>query len=136
MDKQSIFRELPMLDVQHLSMKFTTKKRGRTSTVKAVDDVSFSIYKGETFGLVGESGCGKTTTGRSIIRLYNYQEGDVTFDGRSISGKLTKELRRYITDNIANELQSPLRLPHVLWHRTGFRLCKGKGSLRSPHQPT
>lgn len=108
MDKQSIFRELPMLDVQHLSMKFTTKKRGRTSTVKAVDDVSFSIYKGETFGLVGESGCGKTTTGRSIIRLYNYQEGDVTFDGRSISGKLTKELRRYITDNIAMIFQDPI----------------------------
>jgi len=60
-----------LLRVENLSMYFTTKKRGIKDTVKAVDDVSFEVYKGETFGLVGESGCGKTTTGRAIIRLYD-----------------------------------------------------------------
>ena len=52
--------------------------------LKAVDDVSFEIHKGETFGLVGESGCGKTTTGRSIIKLYNITSGNVYFKGRRI----------------------------------------------------
>ena len=52
---------------------------------KAVDDVSFDIYKGEVFGLVGESGCGKTTTGRSIIRLYNITSGNVYFKGKRVA---------------------------------------------------
>lgn len=55
------------------------------SELKAVDDVSFSVRKGEVFGLVGESGCGKTTTGRSIIRLYNITSGNVIFDGTRIA---------------------------------------------------
>ena len=50
----------------------------------AVDDVNFEIYKGEVFGLVGESGCGKTTTGRTIIRLYDATGGSVYFDGKRI----------------------------------------------------
>ena len=74
-----------ILDVDHLSMHFTTKKRGKTSVVKAVDDVSFYVERGETFGLVGESGCGKTTTGRTIIRLYDPTSGTVSFDGKEIS---------------------------------------------------
>lgn len=49
--------------------------------VKAVNDISFDIYRGETFGLVGESGCGKSTTGRTIIRLYDATAGEVLFDG-------------------------------------------------------
>ena len=53
--------------------------------LKAVDDVSFEIRKGETFGLVGESGCGKTTTGRSIIKLYDITSGNVIFNGQRIS---------------------------------------------------
>ena len=55
-----------LLKVEHLEQYFKLGKR----TLRAVDDVNFEIYKGEVFGLVGESGCGKTTTGRSIIRLY------------------------------------------------------------------
>ena len=58
-------------------MYFTTKNKGKKSTVKAVDDVSFYVKRGETFGLVGESGCGKTTTGRTIIRLYDPTGGTV-----------------------------------------------------------
>ena len=53
--------------------------------VKAVDDVSFSIYKGEVFGLVGESGCGKTTTGRSIIKIYDITSGNVYLEGKRVA---------------------------------------------------
>ena len=97
-----------ILDVDHLSMHFTTKKRGKTSVVKAVDDVSFYVERGETFGLVGESGCGKTPTGRTIIRLYDPTSGTVSFDGKEISGKMDKSLRKYITDNIAMIFQDPI----------------------------
>ena len=69
-----------LLKVEHLCQYF---KAGQFVT-KAVDDVSFDIKKGEVFGLVGESGCGKTTTGRSIIKLYNITSGDVTFKGTRI----------------------------------------------------
>lgn len=69
-----------LLSVEHLEQYF---KMGK-GYLKAVDDVSFDIYKGEVFGLVGESGCGKTTTGRSIIRLYNITGGTVKFDGQHI----------------------------------------------------
>ncbi len=98
----------PLLEVKGLSMYFTTKKRGKISTVKAVDDVSFDIWKGETFGMVGESGCGKTTCGRTIIRLYDPTGGDIIYDGQSIAGKMKPELRRYITDNIAMIFQDPI----------------------------
>lgn len=70
-----------LLKVDHLEQYF---KMGK-GYLKAVDDVSFEIYKGEVFGLVGESGCGKTTTGRSIIRLYDITGGSVYFDGVRIA---------------------------------------------------
>lgn len=69
-----------LLSVQHLQQYF---KMGRKQ-LKAVDDVNFDIYKGEVFGLVGESGCGKTTTGRSIIRLYDITGGSVYFEGQRV----------------------------------------------------
>lgn len=71
----------PLLKVEHLCQYF---KAGNFVT-KAVDDVSFDIKKGEVFGLVGESGCGKTTTGRSIIKLYNITSGNIIFKGQRIA---------------------------------------------------
>lgn len=71
----------PLLRVDHLCQYF----RAGNFVTKAVDDVSFDIRKGEVFGLVGESGCGKTTTGRSIIKLYNITSGNIYFKGMRIA---------------------------------------------------
>ncbi len=79
-----------LLKVDHLEQYF---KMGR-GYLKAVDDVSFDIYKGEVFGLVGESGCGKTTTGRSIIRLYDITGGSVYFDGIRIAAGINEYKRK------------------------------------------
>lgn len=79
-----------LLRVEHLSQHF---KIGG-NVLKAVNDVSFDIKKGEVFGLVGESGCGKTTTGRTIIKLYNATDGNVFFKGeRIVAGTLTYKNR-------------------------------------------
>ncbi|WP_044932004.1 ABC transporter ATP-binding protein [Oribacterium sp. NK2B42] len=71
-----------LLEVSHLKQHFPVA--GSNKFVKAVDDVSFFIKKGETFGLVGESGCGKTTTGRSILRLTEPTSGKIVYDGKVI----------------------------------------------------
>ena len=71
----------------------------KIADVKAVDDVSFFIRKGETLGLVGESGCGKTTTGRCILQLYKPTEGDIIFEGEDLNaldGRAMSEMRRKV----------------------------------------
>ena len=73
-----------ILSVKHLKQYFRFG-RGEYKYTKAVHDVSFDVYKGEVFGLVGESGCGKTTTGRSIIKLYKITSGDIWFKGVRIA---------------------------------------------------
>ncbi len=97
-----------ILEVEHLCQTFTSGRGSRRVTVRAMDDVSFFVREAETFGLVGESGCGKTTTGRTIIRLYNPTAGTVRFDGREISGKMTRALSRYLSENIAMIFQDPI----------------------------
>lgn len=82
-----------LLKVEHLEQYF---KMGK-NILKAVDDVSFEIYKGEVLGLVGESGCGKTTTGRSIIRLYDITGGSIYFDGERIAAG-TRPYKQAIKD--------------------------------------
>lgn len=87
-----------LLEVNGLKKYFPIKTGIFSKTighVKAVDDVSFKIKKGETLGLVGESGCGKTTVGRSILRLIEPTGGEVIFDGKNITDMPHKELKEY-----------------------------------------
>ena len=71
-----------LIEIEHLKQYFATRgSTGRKQWVQAVDDVSFFIYKGETLGLVGESGCGKTTVGRTMLRLYEPTDGRIIYDG-------------------------------------------------------
>ncbi|MBR4630864.1 MAG: ABC transporter ATP-binding protein [Treponema sp.] len=85
-----------LLEIEHLKQYFPVA--GTKKIVHAVDDVSFFIKKGETFGLVGESGCGKTTTGRSILRLTEPTAGKITFDGNVIfdsEKNIKADMRQY-----------------------------------------
>ncbi|MBV6477760.1 MAG: Oligopeptide transport ATP-binding protein OppF [Ignavibacteria bacterium] len=87
-----------LVEVNGLKKYFPIKKGVFSKTignVKAVDDVTFKIKKGETLGLVGESGCGKTTVGRTILRLIEPTAGEVIFDGKNITKMDTKELKQY-----------------------------------------
>ncbi len=84
-----------ILEVEHLKQYFPIRTGlFGTTPLKAVDDVSFAIKPGETLGLVGESGCGKTTVGRSIMRLYEPTAGTVKFDGEVITKKNIKAMRK------------------------------------------
>ncbi len=94
----------PILEVKHLCKYFSSKN----AVMKAVDDVNFQVFKGETFGLVGESGCGKTTTGRTIIRLYKPTSGEVWFNGARIDGQLNKEETRAVTSKMQMIFQDPV----------------------------
>jgi oligopeptide/dipeptide ABC transporter ATP-binding protein len=85
----------PLFQVKQLSKQFAV---GKDRLLKAIDDVSFEIYPGETLGLVGESGCGKSTTGRSLLRLDEPTSGQVLFEGEDLyafSPKKLKVFRRY-----------------------------------------
>lgn len=97
-----------ILEIKNLSVHFQSGKRRKKALVKAVDDVSFDVYESETFGLVGESGCGKTTTGWTVIRLYNPTSGSILFQGRDITGRMNRELRKYLTSNISMIFQDPV----------------------------
>ncbi len=91
-----LFTAPPILRVEHLRTWFPVRKTfwGKPLTyVKALDDVTFDVYPGETLGLVGESGCGKTTLGRTILRLIDATEGKVTFDNRDILALSELEMR-------------------------------------------
>ena len=97
MDQQAKRTE-PLLKVEHLKKYFPVKNaRLLDRTVRqvyAVDDVSFDVYPGETFSLVGESGCGKTTIGKTVLRLHEATDGKVLFDGKDILAMDKEELRK------------------------------------------
>ena len=93
-----------MLEVDHIRVEFGKKRH----PFVAVDDVSFTIYKGETFGLVGESGSGKTTIGRAIIRANPLAAGEIRLDGQRISGKLTPAEDRQVTRDVQMIFQDPM----------------------------
>lgn len=80
-----------LVEVKHLQQYFPAGGMGKNKQyVQAVDDVSFAIRKGETLGLVGESGCGKTTTGRTLLRLYEPTDGTIIYDGKVLFDKKEK----------------------------------------------
>ncbi|KOF10259.1 peptide ABC transporter substrate-binding protein [Planococcus glaciei] len=123
---------MALLEVQNLKQHFTTKKgfMGEKTVIKAVDGVSLSIEEGKTLGVVGESGCGKSSLGRSILRLVEPTEGSVKFNGQEIVGmspRGVKELRKemqivfqdpYASLNPRNTVRKILEAP-LLIHGTG-----------------
>ena len=97
-----------LLEVKNLKTYFKT----RDETVKAVDDVSFCVYKGETFGLVGESGCGKSQTCRSILGLLKkpgkVMDGQILLDGHNLVGMPEREMRKYRGKRMSVIFQEPM----------------------------
>ncbi|MEU1308260.1 ABC transporter ATP-binding protein [Streptomyces cinnamoneus] len=96
----------PLLSVRGATMTFPGRRRS-PAPVRAVDGVSFTVAEGETLGLVGESGCGKSTTGRMIVRLLEPTAGSITYDGRDISHLGRRELKP-----LRRELQMVFQDPH------------------------
>ena len=100
----------PLLKVEGLKQYFRVNKN---FTVKAVGDVSFEIYPGETYGLVGESGCGKTTTGRTLLRLYEPTGGKIYYDGNLLfdkENKIAVDMLPY-----RRRMQIVFRIPTQVW---------------------
>ena len=93
-----------LVEVKHLKQYFNN---GKPNMVKAIDDISFDIYQGETLGFVGESGCGKSTTGRTIIRLYDATDGEVLFKGESVHGKKSRKKLKDMNRKMQMIFQDP-----------------------------
>ena len=100
-----------LLEVKDLKVYYTVKENKGIHTLKkqlkAVDGVSFDIYEGETFGIVGESGCGKTTTGKAIVGLLKPTDGKVLFEGEDVHRKMERAARYRVSANIQLIFQDP-----------------------------
>lgn len=122
-----------LLETKRLSVWFPAKRtlfEKATAYIKAVDDISFEVYKGETLGLVGESGCGKTTLGRALLRLIDPTSGTITYNGIDLTSKKREELRSLRKDiqivfqdpysslnprlTIGSAIAEPLKVHHIL----------------------
>lgn len=98
-----------ILDIKNLSMNFDVTKgllKKKVGEVHALENVTFAVKKGETLGIVGESGCGKTTLARCILRLYDPSSGEIDFDGQDITHKKEKDLKN-VRKNISMIFQDP-----------------------------
>ena len=98
---KKLYSQVPLMQIKNLKTYFPIRNGffgGISDHVKAVDDVTFDVYPGETLGLVGESGCGKTTIGRTIIRLEEPTEGEMIYNGKDIAKMNTEELRLFRKD--------------------------------------
>ncbi|CDQ38199.1 ABC transporter ATP-binding protein [Virgibacillus salexigens] len=93
-----------LIEVKDLKQYFNV---GKPKEVRAVDGITFDIYKGETLGLVGESGCGKSTTGRTMIRLYNATDGEVLYKGENVHGKKSKTQLKQFNRKMQMIFQDP-----------------------------
>ncbi|TQR17914.1 ABC transporter ATP-binding protein [Psychrobacillus soli] len=100
-----------LVEIKNFKKYYSSKRsflNRNVSYVKAVDGLNFTIYKGETLGLVGESGCGKSTTGRAILQLQPPTEGEVLYEGENLVGMNTKDLRR-----VRKEMQMVFQDPYA-----------------------
>ena len=125
----------PLVEVRNLKQYFPVKTGfGKTVYLKAVDDISFTVGKGETLGLVGESGCGKTTAGRSLLRLYEPTGGEVLFDGEPVTARnithMRKQMQMVFQDpyssldprmTVEDIIGEPLDVHHLCANRTERR---------------
>lgn len=109
-EKEIIRQSDYILEVNNLKKHFPIKAgvlQRPVGSIKAVDGLSFKVKKGETIGIVGESGCGKSTAGRTLIRLYDPTSGDIIFKGRNISKLREGELRKTVRKDIQMVFQDP-----------------------------
>ncbi|QXP73100.1 ABC transporter ATP-binding protein [Tenacibaculum sp. AHE15PA] len=129
---QKIYNQPPLLEIKNLHKNFISNASwfSKPTVVKAVNNVSFKIYEGETLGLVGESGCGKTTLSRTILQLENASSGEIIYNGQDITKlsksafkKLRKEIQIIFQDpfsslnpriTVGNAILEPMKVHHIL----------------------
>ena len=119
-----------LVDVKNLKKYFPTSEKGKV--VKAVDDVSFQIFKGETLGVVGESGCGKSTTGRLALNLLEPTSGTVCFKGQDLSGLKKKDMR-----GLRRQMQIIFQDPYASLdpRKTVFQILAEPYQIHHPDMP-
>jgi len=154
--EMAVEAESPLLTVEHLSVKFYSKQKlfGKSPPpLTAVDDVSFSVYKGETLGLVGESGCGKTTLGRTLLRLIEPSAGKIIYNGMDLTAKrkdalqaLRKEIQVVFQDpysslnpriTVGSAIAEPMKVHRLLTTRSSRKIkvieLLGKVNMQPDH---